>query len=85
LEPGERSHASFPEQDAYTKKTYLWGRFNPPEKRPVKPISNDDQQNNISMPRDENGKILDWSSEEAKTIRSITPIGFARAFAASNP
>jgi len=81
----ERSHASYPTQDAYTKKTYLWGNFNPPEKRPVIPIPNDEQQNNISTPRDENGKCLAWNSDEAKAIRSITPIGFARAFAASNP
>lgn len=85
MEDGERSHASYPERDAYTKKTYLWGNFRIPEMKPVKPIANDQQQNNISSPRDENGKLLPWNSDEAKTIRSITPLGFARAFAAANP
>lgn len=84
LSPEERSHPSFPPQDAYTKKTHLWGRFNPPVPKPVKPIPNNNQQNNISLPKDANGKILAWTSEETKTIRSITPLGFARAFAEAN-
>lgn len=83
--PGEKSHPSFPAQDAYTKRTHLWGRFNIPHKRSVDPIPNDQQQNNISLPKDADGKFLPWTSPETKTIRSITPLGFARAFAAANP
>lgn len=55
--------------DPYTKKTALWGKFNKPVKHPVKPT--------------EGSKIhlaYGGRSERTKTLRSITPAGFARAF-----
>lgn len=57
--------------DPYTKKTALWGEFNIPEKQPVEPI--------------EGGKI--WRlppSPDRPALRSITPLGFARAFFEAN-
>jgi len=55
----------------YTKKTYLWGKFNLPAKNPVRPIG----KNFIrTMPPGPN---------RAKR-RSITPQGFARAFFEAN-
>ena len=58
--------------DPYTKQTCLWGNFNIPEKNPVEPV--------------EGGKIWNMSpSSERTALRSITPAGFAKAFAAANP
>lgn len=58
--------------DPYTKKTGLWGEFNPPAKRPVEPV--------------EGSKLhrLPPSPERAE-LRSVTPPGFARAFFEANP
>lgn len=55
--------------DPYTKRTYLWGKFNPPVKNPVEPIEGS------KMFLKYGGK-----SERTKMLRSITPPGFARAF-----
>ena len=68
--------------DLYSKKTGLWGRFNPPirncwEDVPFVTASNGDRYSPIH-----------WStggkSEKTKTIRSTTPAGFARAFFDAN-
>jgi len=63
--------------DAYTKKTYLWGKFVPPlpliigEDRSVKPVG----KNFIrTMPR----------GPDRSKRRSITPAGFAQAFFRAN-
>jgi hypothetical protein len=59
--------------DPYTKKTCLWGDFIPPLKNPVEPT--------------EGSKIhlrYGGRSEKTKTMRSITPPGFARAFYEAN-
>jgi len=59
--------------DPYTKKTCLWGWFNIPVKTPVEPT--------------EGSKIhLNYGGRSArtKTLRSITPPGFARAFYKAN-
>jgi hypothetical protein len=70
--------------DAWTKKTYLWGNFSELIKAPVISVSNSDQHNCISWPRDENGKTISWNTPKAKEIRSITPSGFAQAFFKAN-
>jgi len=57
--------------DPYTKKTCLWGRFNKPDRKPIKPA----------------GKNPIWNmppSFERQMKRSITPLGFARAFYEAN-
>ncbi len=57
--------------DPYTKKTALWGIFNPPVKHPVEPT--------------EVGKI--WRmppSPDRAMLRSVTPPGFAQAFFEAN-
>lgn len=59
--------------DPYTKKTGLWGEFAEPMQNPVEPR--------------EGSKIhlkYGGRSERTKTIRSITPAGFARAFFQAN-
>lgn len=58
--------------DPWTKRTCLWGRFNPPAKTPVRPA----------------GSIIDrpgCKSSTAKVNRALTPPGFARAFFEANP
>lgn len=57
--------------DAYTKRTYLWGRFNTPCKNPVNPV----------------GKNFIWTMPPGPNRtkrRSITPAGFAKAFFEAN-
>jgi hypothetical protein len=67
--------ADVPDYEAYTKRTCLWGWFQEPERKPVKPI------HGSKLWRMYGGK-----SERTKELRSITPQGFARAFfAANNP
>lgn len=58
--------------DPYTKKTYLWGKFNKPVKNPIKP----------------KGKNFIWTMPprpDRPKRRSITPPGFAKAFFEANP
>lgn len=69
--------------DPYTKRTCLWGRFNPNLKRnEVEPV----------MYEGANGKRGSWmwaklggKSDRTKELRSVTPPGFARAFFEANP
>ncbi len=58
--------------DPYTKKTALWGDFNEPVKSPVEPT--------------EGGKIHRMApGPDRAENRSITPVGFAKAFFKANP
>ena len=59
--------------DPYTKKTALWGNFRQPLKQPVEPVDGSKMHLNYG-----------GRSEHTKTIRSITPPGFARAFYEAN-
>lgn len=59
--------------DPWTKKTCLWGKFNIPKKTPVEPT----QGSKIHL-------SYGGRSEKTKTIRSITPLGFAKAFYEAN-
>lgn len=66
--------------DPYTKKTYIWGRFNAPEKMPVDPeyvICRGKRYSPIHY-------ITGGNSERTKMLRSITPPGFAEAFFKAN-
>lgn len=66
--------ADDPEADRYTKRTCLWGDFIIPEKKPLVPTE-DGKKKIVNMP----------DSASRRRLRSITPQGFARAFAAANP
>lgn len=66
--------ADDPESERYTKKTGLWGVFNPPQKHPLTPI-----MGNSPIMK------LGGKSERTKELRSMTPTGFARAFCVANP
>ncbi len=59
--------------DPYTKKTCLWGAFNEPIKNPVEPTQGS------KMHLSYGGR-----SGKTKTMRSITPPGFAKAFFGAN-
>lgn len=58
--------------DPYTKKTQLWGVFNPPIKSPVEPTEGSKMHR---LP----------PSVNRANLRSATPEGFARAFFEVNP
>lgn len=60
--------------DPYTKRTCLWGKFNPPVPNRVTPTEGS------RMHLRYGGK-----SERTKELRSATPEGFARAFFEANP
>ena len=57
--------------DDYTKKTLLWGDFNPPLKRKAVPSAG--------------SKMHRMGGKDKQAMRSVTPAGFARAFFESNP
>jgi hypothetical protein len=59
--------------ESYTKRTLLWGHFSPPQKKSVDPVQGSKMHKNYG------GK-----SEKTKNARSITPMGFARAFYEAN-
>lgn len=58
--------------DPYTKKTLLWGDFNPPPKRRVEATEGSKMHRIPPSP-------------ERQMLRSITPAGFAEAFCRANP
>lgn len=62
-----------PRNSQYQKTTWLWGRFNPPIKKPLPNIDGD------KLHRKLGGK-----SERTKELRSVTPMGFAKAFFEAN-
>lgn len=61
------------EHERYTKKTGLWGKFSKPEK---KDLGNNPNNNWIMK--------LGGKSEKTKELRSMTPMGFAKAFYEAN-
>lgn len=67
--------------DPYTKRTCLWGNFETPKRKPVKPeflyAKNGDRYSKIHMK-------TGGSSARTKELRSITPQGFAKAFFKAN-
>lgn len=62
------------DRECYTKRTGLWGNFNRPSKlaRTVLPGCNPIMS-------------LGGKSERTKELRSMTPLGFAKAFFVANP
>lgn len=71
--------APSPEEEAYTKRTALWGQFNIPT--PVL-LGSD-----VSLPPVLGSKMhtqYGGKSERTKELRSVTPLGFARAFYETN-
>ena len=57
--------------DPYTKKTCLWGEFNMPKQNPIEPTEGTKMHR---LP----------PSKDRSMLRSITPLGFARAFFEAN-
>jgi len=58
--------------DPYTKRTLLWGNFTLPARNPVEPVEGSRMHR---LP----------PSDERAALRSVTPPGFAQAFADANP
>lgn len=63
-----------PEASRYNKYTWLWGKFNIPEKKRLEPL-----QKEFHGHLKYGGKSL-----KTKNARSITPLGFAYAFYSAN-
>lgn len=79
--------ADTPCKEAYTKRTLLYGDFNPR-------LPRDEREAVMYERKSKSGKVLRGSwmwanlggkSERTKQLRSVTPQGFARAFAIANP
>ena len=64
------------DDDRYTKKTLLWGNFNPPIKKPLEPLKTSAQGSKI--------QIVGGKSKNRQNFRSATPLGFALAFYQAN-
>ncbi len=83
-EPGFKFHP-YDFGDAYTKRTYLWGKFNIPIKNEVVP----EIRNPVKYGGSESTKSqtpISWlSGKNRKERRAITPAGFAKAFFQANP
>lgn len=60
------------DSEAYSKKTVLYGKFNNPIKKPLPNLLGSKMWS------------LGWRTEKVQEERSITPIGFAKAFVKSN-
>ncbi len=72
------------EEDRYTKRTHLWGNFNPPIKKSLEPYHTGDY-GKIHYPKDPiTGKAYGWNTLECKNARSATPMGFSYAFYEAN-
>jgi hypothetical protein len=63
-----------PESDRYNKATWIWGKFNIPDKKRIEPIYKENP----------GWKLYGGKSERTKELRSITPKGFCRAFYEAN-
>jgi len=70
--------------DPYTKKTAVWGDFNIPQKSPVEVLIQDTPKghHNQDLYLQEQGIQLKHGNRGV--LRSITPLGFARAFFKAN-
>lgn len=66
--------------DPYTKRTQLWGQFTPPLPLFIGGDRSVEPTEGSKMHRLYGGK-----SERTKTMRSMTPAGFAKAFFDANP
>lgn len=71
FQPNEYGGWLNPPGDAYTKRTCLYGDFNPPQKKPV--------------PAVEGSRMVKMRvSDDRDLLRAITPSGFARGFYEAN-
>lgn len=88
---GERTHPLYPAQDAYTKKTCLWGEgwVVPPQKPvpviKVPPIVREDGSKSYHNPNNPHDMSFWMKPADRATFRSHTPLGFARAWRIANP
>lgn len=67
--------------DAYTKRTALWGVFTAPEKRPTAPVEGSRIHRLPGVKPGDSAEV----ARVKRNARSLTPMGFARAFYEANP
>jgi hypothetical protein len=88
LAPGEQTMPELPSNDAYTKRTCIWGTAKKPETKPVVPVYVEyhseyrGRQHRASPIMRARPKRDGVTRQE---LRSTTPLGFAQAFRAANP
>ena len=79
--------------DPYTKKTAIWGEFNIPKKKPVKPRKSEIQgvydfvtsvEHFADLKEIPNGYLEKTGYSKRVVLRSMTPLGFANAFYTAN-
>jgi len=73
--------------DGYSKRTCLWGHFNPPQKNPNKKLFDKKFDYLLREELEEIrsiGDIVYQNSKTRKSLRSITPPHFAQAFFEAN-
>jgi hypothetical protein len=77
LQPGKKTLDCplFPANDAYTKRTCIWGTARKPEPKPVA----------VTLAPCPKGGWRNTCFARHKEHRSATPLGFARAFKEANP
>lgn len=73
--------ADDPNEERYTKRTYLWGEFNWPDQAPLEPEPYPEHLR--PGVRDRHNRLPD--NKDRDKLRSRTPQGFARAFFKANP
>ncbi len=84
MEPNEKTNELTPAQDAFTKKTGLWGVFNKPTQKSVEP------EFVVCKSRGKKYSPIHYNSvglspTKRAEVRSVTPTGFAKAFFEANP
>jgi hypothetical protein len=79
--------ADDPQKEAYTKRTCLWGDFNPdlPKDWRAAVMIEKTNKHGVTKRGSWMWANLGGKSERTKELRSVTPQGFSRAFAIANP
>lgn len=83
LAPGEKTvdDPGFPANDAYTKRTCIWGNAKKPALRNVEPLP----AQRVYRPDGSFYIRRSNPAHESHRHRSVTPLGFSRAFKLANP
>lgn len=79
LGPHQYAFHPYHHGDPWTKHTYLWGRFNAPER---KPVTHEPYPEHLPVGRRDRTSAM---SSSHRNQRAETPPGFARAFFEANP
>jgi len=88
LASGEQSVPEFPANDAYTKRTFIWGTAKKPDTKPVVPLYVEYRSEYRGRQHKASPMMRAYPKRDGvmrQELRSTTPLGFAKAFRAGNP